>query len=320
MTYPEACAELGIETGSTISHAAPMFFDDEPPCKAWQDFARMLIEKAEKYLWSDQGHTALAYLKKRGFVDATIRNAHLGYIPLARDGKWFTRSFADWGLTDEMLSEKQKEKGNVKVPPGILIPWQADEQVWKLAIKRFEAKLDEMRYGQVVGSKDALFGSDGLARGKPVLLCEGEFDALSALQEANDLISPIATGSAVKGRLPLWIARIATYASQVLLGFDSDNAGSEAIAYWHDIFGDKAVVWPPYSHDINQMLQDGKNIRQWVETGLSIATTPLQPLAREVVAEPFICSGCQCDLNNPEINRFVDDDEHFYCEKCWQAR
>lgn len=320
LSFVEACQELNIEPGNTVSHAAPMFFDDNPPCAKWQDFARSLIDKADHYLWSDQGQSALSYLKQRGFTGETIKNAHLGYIPLARDGKWFTRSFADWGLTDEMLSEKQKAKGNVKVPPGILIPWFGDGQIWKLAIKRFEATDSDMKYGQVVGSKDALYGSDNLQRNKPILLCEGEFDALSALQEAGDSITAIGTGSAAKGRLPLWIARIATYASQVLLSFDGDEAGSDAATYWKDIFGEKAIPWPPYSHDINDMLRDGKDIRQWVQTGLSIAASPVPPPAREEVKPPFPCAACKVDLNNPDINAFVDEQEHFYCEACWQSR
>ncbi len=299
LSYVEACEELGVEPGDTILHAAPMFFDDQPPCKEWEDMARTLIERAQRFLWKDKARHALDYLRGRGLTDETIVNAQLGYIPLI-DGKWFQSSFSDWGLTDEMLSEKQKAKGCVRVPNGILIPWIADGHIWKLAIKRFEASGDEPKYGQVIGSKDALYGSDSLTRGKPVLLLEGEFDVLSALQEAGDLIIPIGTGSANKlFDMPLWIARIATYASVVLIGFDKDEnqAGNMASQQWLQLFAN-SERWLPYSHDVNDMLQEGKDIRAWIETGLNIATTPQKPPARE--EEPFIdcCVGCKRDLNN----------------------
>lgn len=323
LTFVEACAELGIEPGETISHAAPTFFDDQPPCKGWQDFARLLTEKAEKYLWSGKADHALEYLKKRGFTEATIRNASLGYIPLANDGKWYTRSFADWGLTDEMLTEKQKEKGCVKVPPGILIPWFADNQLWKLAIKRFEASEGEMRYGQVIGSKDALYNADSLQRDKPVLLLEGEFDVLSALQEAGDIIAPIGTGSVQKGRSPLWIAKIGTYATHILLGYDLDEnrAHQGGIVFWKETFGDRTMRWPPFAHDTNDMLKEGKDIRKWIETGLNIATTPQHPLQGDTEEpEKFFCCACKRELDIVEEEIFSDDnnDDHLYCKACWK--
>lgn len=320
LSYVEACQELDIAPGDTQQHETPLFFDDQPPCKAWQDMARALMERAERFLWKNKARAALDYLLKRGFTEATIKQAHLGFIPLV-DGKWFTSPFSGWGLTDDMLSDKQREKGCVRVPSGILIPWQADGQVWKLAMKRFEAGKDEPKYGQVIGSKDALYCVDSsLTRGKPVLLCEGEFDCLSVSQEAGDLIAPIATGSASKGRIPLWIAKVATTASQVLLCFDLDLAGSEAAAYWKETFGEKAMPWPPQRHDINDMLQaERPTIRQWITTGLSIATVPLRPLARGEARddEPFFCTLCRCDLYVYEGQAYYSAEGQPYCDNCW---
>src|SRR5579859_7860699 len=273
-----------------------------------------LVSMAEKYLWEKAPH-AVCYLLKRGFTEETIRRAKLGYIPLGKDGKWFTRSFADWGLTDDMLTEKQKEKGCVKVPPGILIPWFADNHLWKLAIKRFEASDKEMKYGQVIGSKDALYNADSLARGKPVILCEGEFDVLSVVQEAGDLAAVIGTGSAQKGRLPLWIARIASLATIKLLSFDLDEAGTDACQYWHETFSD-TMVWLPFSHDINDMLKEKKDIRSWVQTGLEIATyKPAQPERRGVAFDTLSEECCIC---GKEVDHYSLD-YVAYCEEHWQA-
>jgi hypothetical protein len=340
MSYVDACAELGIETGSTISHESTLFYDEAPPSAKWQEMANLVIKSAENYLWN-KAPAALEYLMKRGFTEETIRRARLGYVPLMSDGKWYQRSFSDWGLTDDMLSEKQKAKGNVKIPPGILIPWICDQQTWKLAIKRFEAKDGEMSYGQTVGSRDAMYNADSLARGKHALLVEGEFDVLSAQQTCGDIISPIGTGSTAKARIPLWIARMSSLADVVLLGFDNDEngAGDTAASFWLDTLPN-AMRWTPWSHDCNQMLQEKIDIRQWVEMGINLATMPntlptttdttstqqdaLSPSDEEIDGidnqqEPLICCVCGMDLNNVEINAYIDpeDIEKAYCENDW---
>jgi DNA primase len=317
MSFVSACEELGIEPGETISHAAPMFFDDDPPPKKWQETAELVVLSAEKYLWNKAPH-ALDYLRKRGFNDETIQQARLGYVPLAKDGTWYQRPFEAWGLTDEMLTDKQKAKGGVKVPPGILIPWYADGQLWKLAIKRFEAREDEMPYGQVTGSKDALYNSDALERNKPVVLVEGEFDALSVHQEARDLIATIATGSTVKARIPLWIAKFSSLANCVLLSFDLDdnNSGGNARALWRKTLSE-SIPWPPFSHDCNDMLKEGKSIRKWVELGLSLMEKPIekqeeQPLQGSTETRD-VSHCCVCGTESYVIL----EDDTAYCEQHW---
>jgi hypothetical protein len=82
--------------------------------------------------------------------------------------------------------------------------------------------------------------------------------------------------------LPLWIARIFSHASTVLVGFDNDenHAGDDGANYWLETFS-AAMRLAPLSHDANQMLQDKKPIRLWVEMGLNVATMPQQPLQEQ---------------------------------------
>jgi DNA primase len=316
MSFVNACQELGIEPGETISHAAPMFFDDDPPPKKWQEMAELVVLSAEKYLWNKAPH-ALEYLRKRGFSDETIQQARLGYVPLTKDGTWYQKPFDAWGLTDEMLSEKQRQKGCVKVPPGILIPWYADNNIWKLAIKRFEASEKEMKYGQVIGSKDALYGSDRLQRNKPVVLVEGEFDALSIVQSARDLVAPIATGSTEKARRPLWIAKLASFAKCTLVSFDNDVAGDTASKDWLETLPN-SMRWIPFSHDCNDMLKEGKSIRKWLEMGLNLTEKPSakeeQPLQGSAENEDtlsLVCSQCGDPVD------YYDEKGTAFCEQHW---
>ena len=314
MSYVEACQELGLEPGQSVSLEASMMYDDAPPPEKWQSMGRTLLARAEQYLWST-AHHALEYLLKRGFSETTIKNARLGYIPLLPNGSWFTRSFEDWGLDETQLTSKQREKGCVRVPPGLIIPWENSGILWKLAIKRFEAGPNEQRYGQVVGSRDTLFNLDSLARNKPVVLCEGELDCLSVLQEARDLVVPLATGSTSKARIPMLVAQIASLASCSLIAFDSDQAGDQASSFWLETLP-KSMRWIPFSHDCNQMLQDGLSIRDWIQMGLSILEvkpdeSPLQGTTIEDTLS-LTCSVC----NNPV--EYYSPEGTAFCGECWQ--
>ena len=106
---------------------------------------------------------------------------------------------------------------------------------------------------------------------KPVLLVEGEIDAMTAIQEAGDLIAAVATGSTAGARREPWIGRLAA-APCVLLAFDCDRNGA----------GDRrrpggcrrlpnAVRWRPLLHDVNAMHVRGVSVRTWAAAGIEYA-------------------------------------------------
>jgi DNA primase len=314
LSYPEAFEELGLfETDfSTLPPRAPIKYNaTQAPCKGWQEAGLALLERAERYLWhpkSPEGKLALAYLRQRGFTDETIRAARFGYVPLLSDGSWFSEPFSHWGLDPSALTEQQRAKGCVRIPNGILIPWFCDGALWKLAVKRPGEQMD---YGQILGSADGLYNVDSIDAGRPCMLVEGEFDALSVQQEAGDLIVPVATGSVRKGRATHWRDDL-ELASFVLIAFDNDppdehgcKAGDEGAQYWLDMLS-HAIRWEPWAYakeeyaqvqteykqngwewqahehrfkDANEMLQyandfkawSGIDLRGWVEKGIEIA-------------------------------------------------
>src|SRR5690606_31282274 len=94
-----------------------------------------------------------------------------------------------------------------------------------------------------------------------------EIDALTVLQEAGDLVAPVATGSTGEAHRPAWIAKLAL-ASVVLVTFDADEPGDKAAAYWLGIL-DNAKRWRPFwGKDANQFAQEGADLRAWVVAGL----------------------------------------------------
>lgn len=90
----------------------------------------------------------------------------------------------------------------------------------------------EPRYQQVRGGRisRSLYLADGIQPGLPILLTEGEFDALIARQAGEGLISAAAIGSAANRRIhPRWYPKFLS-APSILIRMDADQAGQGAAA------------------------------------------------------------------------------------------
>lgn len=80
------------------------------------------------------------------------------------------------------------------------------------------------KYAQPAGGSGvALYGADGVNEDLPVVLVEGEFDALAVAQEASDLVVAVATGSTHGTRHLRWL-RLLQAVPVVLVAFDGDEA------------------------------------------------------------------------------------------------
>ncbi len=300
MTFGEALEALGLPDSEEEHEYSPPSLNEQlargaPPSKLWQTSASLIIERAIAYLWhpkSPEGQEALAYLKGRGLTDETIKKARLGYVPLGKDGRWYTGDFEKWGINPDELREDQRAKGGVRIPDGILIPWTEGNTVWKLCVKR---PGQVMSYGQVMGSSDGgLYNIDSVTADMPCMMVESELCALSVQQEAGDIINCVATGSTPKGRNSK-LASDLVAASCILQSFDADEAGDEAAEYWLQRFKEKAMRWRPWADewseqlrfkDPNEMLQNqeafkeftGYDLRGWVEAGIETAKLPAPKL------------------------------------------
>ncbi len=270
--FIEACDALGVDPGSEYArraHHSPAD-DGEPPPRAWQERAAVVVHQAQRVLWSRRGQSALDYLRRRGLTEETIRTAELGYIPLARDGRWFKDDGACWGIGGEGSCE-----ASVWLPEGVVIPWSADGHLWRLSVRRLSGLADgDARYVQIRGSREGLYNIDALRNEGPLVLCEGEFDALSGQQVCGDAATFVATGATTRARRNRWLARVAG-ASCVLVAYDDDpadgkgkRAGDAGAAYWVKSLS-HAIRWLPWAHDVNEMLTLGQDLCAWVALGVS---------------------------------------------------
>jgi hypothetical protein len=206
-------------------------------------------------LWGSTGANALAYLRRRGFTDDTIRAARLGY-----HGVEIWEKPQRWGLA--------ADQRKIWLPPGIVFPWFVMSELWRISIRRVGNAIGkDQRYIILTGGSNTLYGLDTFKPNAAAMIVEGVLDALSVMQEAGDLLAVVATGSTTGGRLERWVGRLAL-ASMILVAFDADAAGESAASWWLKALGPRAKRWRPYWGDPNQLLQEGVDLRTWVREGL----------------------------------------------------
>lgn len=267
MRYPEALEFLGIENTSVKKHGQPRpvrALFNLPPDEAWRKAGDALVKEAASLLWSEDGKDYLAYLHERGLTDKIIREAHLGCVV-----SWQRYDdAAAWGLSGS----------RIRIPPGIVIPeYHRDSdghiELWSIAI-RLDEDYRELQYEEttekpdkyhvVRGGTKGMYGYESLKAGKPALMCEGQIDALSALQAYGDEIGVVATQSTTGARNERWHVRL-SYCSVVLLAFDNDEAGREALTHWVKTLEGTGFPIKPTKHDINDMLVGGEDIKAWID-------------------------------------------------------
>lgn len=301
------------------------------PNEQWQKRALQLILDAEHALWEDvQGKKGRKYLKKRVIKEETARNFHLGYIDVTS-----YEQAEEWGLDGNKLF----------IPRGIVIPEYhrtvrdgvVYREVWSVSIRRdpMDIANEELeaedgkkvaKYHVIRGSERGMYAYEEINDDLPVLIVEGQLDALTAMQEAGDLVSAVATQSASGGRSATWLSKIVT-SPFVLLGFDPDSAGKEAYTYWCDVIEEeRRLHWTPQSGDLNAMLCDGGDVRAFLAQGVEILRSfsdivlPLREARKALKApEPLIT---HLQEENPQIfvsgasSDIEDVDDRVECDEC----
>jgi DNA primase len=218
----------------------------EPPDKEWRMAADIITSLAIENLWDEQGKRALHYLKEqRGLTETTILEARLGYIP---------GHYQAWQMIQGLT-----------VPCGITIPWYADQILWGIKVRRATG---QQRYQQVTGGniKGCLYLADTIKHGLPLMITEGEFDALIVKQIAKEIMSAASIGSAANKRVnPRWFPKLIS-APSILLRMDEDNAGQGAVEQIRNLSRAVTCIQVPYGKDVNDFyrLSGREIIRNWI--------------------------------------------------------
>lgn len=308
MTYPDACALLGLERENRaltprprraerpqVDPLAARETNTATPADIWQANAAQLVAQAEAALWGADGAEARAYLAARGINEATARRFRIGWISAKA---YYSRPA--WGLPEE-VNEKTGKPRRVFVPPGILIPGTDEAgHVVRLRVRYWTKEhgstppapavpggYEQPKYMNVIGSAPhALVCGVGPA----VVVVESDLDALLLVQDAGDIVAAVALGSADVGHDER-TAQVLRAARVVLVSLDNDEAGAKA-AWQKWAAADTAAVWPVHASwgkDPGEARQNGLDLRAWILAGLQVlggVVVPTAPVALAECSEP----------------------------------
>jgi DNA primase len=212
--------------------------------------AERVVEGAAMRLWEPGGRAALDYLiQSRGLTEATIRAARLGWAEKIRLPK--RDGSGTWPLS------------------GITIPWIDAGRLMRIKVRRL-GLFQGAKYVEAFSDSPIVYPSMATIRpGAPLVIVEGEYDALLLGQELTGLASVITTGSTSNRPDPsLWLAL--ARCSQLFVALDGDDAGNSAAAEWS---GRSVRVLPPATcKDWTEALQAGIDLRRWwIEEALADA-------------------------------------------------
>jgi len=141
--------------------------------------------------------------------------------------------------------------------------------MWYVKIRRFDRQAQPRsqagdKYGGPRGGRGALFGADGLlADGRHLLLCEGERDALLAVQELSDLLDVATLGGAGRRNLGHWALWLLPY-RLILAAYDADAAGHEGAAYLAGLMERVRAIRVPFGGDLTGFHVAGGDLGGWL--------------------------------------------------------
>ena len=179
-----------------------------------EDAAVATVAAAAERLWADEWRSGLDYLTgpKRRLTPETIRAARLGFDPSARavtkDGRPYTAQ-------------------------GIVLPWYSGGRLALVKVRQPEGRCP--KYAEVYRHRAAHSGiypgPEAIRAGRPLIIVEGEFDALLLAQELGDLAAVVTLGSASARPEPAILAQMLA-AAPWLIATDADDAGDRSAGGW----------------------------------------------------------------------------------------
>ncbi len=279
LTYPEACATLGVAprdkrgfhkaTASQVTTTRPKETQAELPPASWSTAATALLADCQAaFLKSSEAVAAICaqrYIGERAAI-----SCGLGWH--SRD-EYFTREA--WGSLE--IEGKKK----IIVPRGLVIATKRNGKVIALTIRCTDDRpKDRPKYWQVAGSGRVPFivGKTGT----PVILTESALDAVLIRQESENTVAAVAVMGASKG-FDEQSADFIRKAQCIIACPDNDEAGHKAWERWRSEFPKAVRIAPVGAKDLTEMhaLATTQHMRgeqrtapfvaQWLSIALKIA-------------------------------------------------
>lgn len=222
---------------------------------SWCEWISGQVEQSHECLMNrsdDVSRRAWDYLIRRGLLPETIEVARLGV-----NLEWSESVDAIPGRDDPCY-----------LPPGIVIPWCSGPFGLSGAnVRQFHKRLQD-KYIMATGSRRRWIyprRSGWESWTGPVVVVEGEFDALLAWQELSGLLPVVTLGGAQCSPADTYDAGWLGLCSRLLIAADSDEAGDECRALWRDFSPRRTVsVDLPGGKDITEAHVAGADLRKWL--------------------------------------------------------
>jgi len=231
----------------------------EEPSGLPLDEASTLVTEAAGCLWTPEGAKALAYLRGRGLNDETIKAARLGVTP---------------GV---MIPTREGDRSwSVR---GITIPWFDRDRLTLVKFRRPPGS--EPKYVEGFRDRPRVYPTfDAIEPGRPLVICEGELDALLLAQALGDLAVVVTLGSASTRPNPSTLG-VMLAAAPWFIATDADEAGDKAASGWP---ARATRVRPPKGKDWTEAAQAGIDLRRWWSDRLGGTEAPAPSEERVFVA------------------------------------
>jgi DNA primase len=241
VSFPEAIGYLtGHPSPSKIPKPRPQPKPPPLPSGLPEAEARALVIEAEARLWTLDGSEALAYLTDYRRLDPdTVRAARLGWTPGVR---------------------LETKDGRPWTAQGVVVPWFEGERLALLKIRQPEGS--RPKYAEAFRDRPSLFPDPGNVRpGRPLVIVEGEFDALLLGQELGDLASVVTLGGTGSTKPETHNLGRMLAAPRWYIATDADPAGDKAAEGWP---ARARRVRPPGQYkDWTEARQAGVDLRRW---------------------------------------------------------
>lgn len=203
---------------------------NRPACP-WPE-ASTLVDEATDCLWGPGGQNARAYLHGRGLTDETIRAAGLGFTPA--------------------VSIPTRAGDRCFRFSGIVIPWRDGSRLTRIKIRRLDD--GKPKYAEAYSNRPLIYPGPAVIRpGKPLIICEGEFDCLLLAQQLPEP-SVITLGSASARTDPAVLSRMLS-SPRWFVALDADQAGDSAASK----FPARAIRVRPPDKDWGEVHAGGPN-------------------------------------------------------------
>jgi hypothetical protein len=276
--FPEAVRRLGSRVGLTVSQGsstarfpdrsrpvlkatprkpketprlAPSSASPSEPCQGLErpEAEDLVVESAAR-LWRPEGREALDYLRSRGLAEETIRRERLGWTPKVMlstaDGLRYWRA------------------------RGIVIPWFDGDRLVRVKLRQPDGS--KPRYVQAFADGPSFYPDTvAIDPARPLVIAEGELDALLLGQELGERAAVVTLGSASE-RPSVRVQSLLLDARNWYLATDADEAGDKAVAKW----ASRAIrVTPPEGNDWTECHQAGVDLGPWWRE--NVFADPAQP-------------------------------------------